>query len=575
MQISLLPSFSALAKDYVARFDSSPVREFFPVAPTRPDDVIEEWLGSTLTETTREKNRSAVVDAISRLHTSLGLASDKTTEHLQLLAKPNTFAIVTGQQVSLLGGPLYTFYKAFTAIELARRYSERFPQYHFVPIFWLETEDHDLDEATSIHVLDKDGAIAHLRYTPSGATDGQPWKKQFGPLPLETDALNDVFTQLEASVGHTEFTDALLSDLRLVYAAGTTFSHAFAQLLFRYFGEEGLLILDANDRDLKRAAQGLFRKELETSPQLSEKIVLQSVKLEEHYHAQVKPRALNLFLVENGERLPIVEHEPSPHSEGRTFFLKGSRKTFTLDELLKLCDEAPERFSPNVVLRPLYQDTLLPTAAYVAGPGEIAYFAQFASAYEWAALPMPLIAPRVTATLVEERLERVLEKFSIEVGQVLIEGRALEENIVSSLAADNLEHAFEDSTAKLETILEALRETVKQTDTTLDASLTTLKGKLATTLRDFGNKVLAADRKKHATVRQQLDRLFFALLPEDQLQERELSMIYFLNKYGPSFLDRLKVMLAPIIEEHSEHHILHLAEQQPARTPVAAAAEAA
>ena len=575
MHITQLPSFSPLFKDYVAKFSTTPVHEFFRMSPEASPESVEQWLAESLSSADRGQTRKAVQTSIERLNGSLGISSEKISKHLKDLADPKTFAIVTGQQVGVLGGPLYSFYKAFTAIELAKRFSEQYPEYRFVPIFWLETEDHDLDEATSVHVLDKDSGIATIRYTPTGAGDDQTWRKQIGPLPLEEEPLTAFFGQLSGSLGHTEFTDSLMAELRSIYAPGHTFAEAFAQLLFRYFGEEGLLIIDANDPDLKRSAKELFRKEIETSPQLSEKIVLQSVKLEEHYHAQVKPRALNLFMIENGERLPIVEHEPSPHSEGRTFFLRGTRRTFTLEELLKLCDESPERFSPNVVLRPLYQDTLLPTAVYVGGPGEIAYFAQFAPAYEWAGIPMPIIAPRLSATIIEERLERILEKYELKAEQVLTEGRTLEEQILSGLIDERLEQAFLQAAAETEEALERLREAVKQTDPTLDASLTTVKGKVATTVRDFGNKVLAADRKRHSTARQQLDRLFAALLPEDQLQERELSMIYFLNKYGPGFLDRLKSMLSPLIEQQAEHHVLHLAgEATAARAEVSEAAAA-
>jgi bacillithiol biosynthesis cysteine-adding enzyme BshC len=570
MHISSLPQFSALVKDYVANFDGSPVHEFFPVSPERTTEAIELWIAESLAGHARESRRATTVASIRQLHESLGIMSGGVEKNLELLASPTTFAVVTGQQVGILGGPLYTFYKAFTAIALARSYSERHPEWNFVPVFWLETEDHDIDEAIVTHVLDKDSNVSAVRYTPANYSDAQSWRKQVGSLPLEDDATTSLFAELTASLGHTEFTDSLVADLRRIYQPGTTFGHAFAKLLFQYFGNEGLLVIDGTDPELKRSATGLILKELETSPQLSEKIVLQSVKLEDHYHAQVKPRALNLFYVDSGsagsgERLPIVEHEPSPHAEGRTFFLKGTRRTFTLEELTQLVRSSPERFSPNVVLRPLYQDWILPTAAYVAGPGEIAYFAQFAPGYEWASLPMPIVAPRVTVTLVEERLERILEKYGLDVSQVLTEGQALEEKILAGMLDVDLERSIATAVQQCEQALESVRDSVNATDPTLDAALTTLKGKVATTVRDFGGKVMAADRKRHATARQQLDRLFSALLPEDALQERELSLVYFLNKYGPTFPDRLKTLVAPLVEEIAEHHVLHLAAQESAQ----------
>ena len=192
------------------------------------------------------------------------------------------------------------------------------------------------------------------------------------------------------------------------YAPGKSFAQAFASLLLHYFGEDALLIIDANSRELKSlTVENLFRRDIESSPALSEKIVLRSVQLEERYHAQIKPRALNLFYVdEDSDRLTDRRDERNSSGAEREFFLQGTRKTFTLAELLSTLNDHPERFSPNVVTRPLYQDSLVADRRVMsAGPGEIAYFAQLAPAYEWAGLPdAEIIHPRVTATLIEERL---------------------------------------------------------------------------------------------------------------------------------------------------------------------------
>ena len=243
--------------------------------------------------------------------------------------------------------------------------------------------------------------------------------------------------------------------------------------------------------------------------------MLQSERLEETYHAQVKPRALNLFYVnEDGERLPIVEREKATE---RSFFLKGSRKTFTLTELLAELDARPERFSPNVVMRPLYQDSLLPTVAYVAGPGEVAYFAQFQPAYEWAGLPMPLIHPRVTATLIEERLERILKKFRITAEDILTrmigqpDGHGQSTALFDAMIASDLAPQFAAALENVDGVLESLRDAVQRVEPTLDGALTGLKGKVLTAMRDFEHKTLAAERKRHATTKAQLDKLIVCI----------------------------------------------------------------
>jgi bacillithiol biosynthesis cysteine-adding enzyme BshC len=571
MDIASLPYFTPLVKDYLTRFADAPVREFFPIAPDAPREQMQRIIDARLA---RERSlapthRAAVVKSISAYHESLGTLSEAASQNLKLLESPDTLAIVTGQQSGMLCGPLYTFYKAFTAIELAKSFRERFPGRSFVPIFWMETEDHDLEEILPIHVLNAEGKLETIRYTPTAlaANPDEPWHKQAGLTLLEEAPLNDFFEKLRSTLQPTDFSAEVFEWMQRCYAPGKSFAQAFASLLLHYFGEDGLLIIDANSRELKLLSKDLFRREIETSPQLSEKIVLRSVKVEETYHAQIKPRALNLFYVdEDGDRLPIVEKEkttprPPPSKGGgeiREFFLKGSRKTFTLSELLSSLETNPERFSSNVVTRPLFQDTLLPTVSYVAGPGEIAYFAQLAPAYEWANLPMPLIHPRITATLIEDRLERVFEKYHITPEDILSDAHGRNTAIFDAMIETELVPRFESALSEIDRSLEALREKVNQADPTLDGALTSLKGKVLTSVRDFENKTLAAERKRHATTKAQLDKLLAALLPSGELQERELNLVYFLNKYGLQYFEAIKQLLHPVSLDFHEHHVLHL-----------------
>ncbi len=573
MDIALLPYFTPLVKDYLTRFDTSSVRDFFAIAPEAPHEQMREIIDARLfrERAMPPEHRQAVVASIRSLHASLGPISSAAAQHLELLEQPETLAVVTGQQPGMLGGPLYTFYKALSAVELSKSLAQQFPTFSFVPIFWIETEDHDLEEISSVNVLSSEGQLESIRYVPSqiSANAEQPWRQQAGPLELEEESLQQFFGELTASLAQTGFSIEVFGFLRQCYVPGRSIAHSFAALFAQYFATEGLLLIDANSRELKSLAKDLFRREIETSPQLSDRIVLQSEKLEETYHAQVKPRALNLFYVnDEGERLPIVERErppsrPSPSKggdEGRSFFLKGSRKVLTLAELLGELETHPERLSPNVVMRPLYQDGLLPTVAYVAGPGEMAYFAQFQPSYEWAGLPMPLIRPRVSNTIIEERLERLFTKFRIAPEDLLSEAHGHNTAIFDAMIESDLAPKFEDALASVDESLEALRGSVMHTDPTLDGALTGLKGKVLTAIRDFEHKTIAAERKRHTATKAQLDKLLTALLPTGELQERELSLVYFLNKYGVDFFKTLKRLLHPFALDFHEHHILHLKE---------------
>lgn len=571
MDAALLSHLTPLARDYLTHFDGSPIRDFFAIDPAAPHEQMASHTMRALIDarlarerSLPEAHRTAVVASIQGTMASVSANTPRVQENIELLKQQTTLAVVTGQQLGILGGPLYAFYKAFTAIQLARKLSSQHEGLSFVPVFWLEGEDHDLAEIASAHVLNAESQLETIHYRPSAIAPGdeKTWKKQVGPIVLEKAPLDAMMDELRKALPPTSFTDEIVALVRECYVPGRTMQEAFARLLAKYFAADGLLLFDAGPRDMKILGRELFRREIETSPQLSERIVLQSVKLEETYHAQVKPRALNLFFInDDGERLPIIEHErgggdATPHA--RTFFLKGSRKTFTLSELLRFVDEEPERFSPNVVLRPIYQDTLLPTVSYVAGPGEISYFAQFKPAYEWAGLPMPLIHPRLSATLIEERFERTFTKFQLTAEDVLVEGHGRNTALFDQMIASDLEPTFEAALASVDGLLEGLREKVVRAEATLDGALTGLKGKVLTAIRDFEGKTLAAERKRHTTTKAQLDKLLASLLPGDELQERELNLFYFLNKYGLSFLELLKTALAPIALDFHEHHVIHI-----------------
>ncbi len=569
MDIAALPYFTPLVKDYLTRFAETPVEDFFSIAPDAPMEPMQRLIEARISHerSLNSDHRATVVAAIRAYHQTLGQIGTAVAENIELLESPDTLAIVTGQQTGVLDGPLYTFYKAFTAVELARSLRERFPGQSFVPVFWLETEDHDLEEILSVQVLNGEGKLESIRYMPAAlaASPDVQWRKQAGPTMLEEAPLLEFFEKLRSALQGTDFSAEVFDLMQRCYAPSATFAQAFASLLLCYFAEDGLLIMDANSKELKSLSKDLFRREIETSPQLSEKIVLQSVKVEETYHAQIKPRALNLFYVdESGDRLPMMEREKTAGSD-REFFFKGSRQTFTLAALLLALEEHPERFSPNVVMRPLYQDTLLPTAAYIAGPGEMAYFAQLRPAYEWAALPMPLIHPRVTATLIEERLERVFDKFHIAPEDILSDAHGQNTALLDTMIETELAPRFEKVLTEMDASLESLRQNVSQADPTLDGALTSLKGKVLTAVRDFEGKTLAAERKRHATTKAQLDKVLAALLPSGELQERKLNLVYFLNKYGPKFFEMVKQLLRPVALNFQEHHVLHLKDIPPDR----------
>jgi len=551
MDISASRHYSKLARDYITAFDSSPVKKFFPLSPNERGSTFKELLEKRvrLASSPEEKEkRKILVGALHTQHSNAGTLTQKVEENLRALESERCCAIVTGQQVGILGGPLYTIYKALHTVILANQLKERYPDYQFVPIFWQETEDHDFEETSGINIITSNFELRNISYKPAEDIS----RRQIGSLAFEKDALESVFSEIESFIPKTDFTDDVLGLYKNAYQEDFTFTESQAQFLGELLSTEGLLILDPNRPELKKQAAHIFKKEIETAPFLSGKIQEVSKDLETlGYHAQLDPQGMNLFIAEEGRRYKL-----SKAGDGFSY----NSITLTGAEMQKILAENPERFSMNVVMRPLVQDTILPTIAYIAGPGEISYFTQLRPAYDWAGIQMPIIVPRISITILEDRFEKLFGKYNITTDDLLENGESIIAKLLSTEQEKNLSDSFSKAGKELETSLEVLRNIISTTDTTLDPALTSVKGKILTTLKDFEGKSLAAERKKQSGNKQQFEKALNVLLPEGKLQERELSLLYFLNKYGLGFWMKLKQKFIANPVNTNEHHIIKISE---------------
>jgi bacillithiol biosynthesis cysteine-adding enzyme BshC len=523
--------FTKLAQDYFSAFSSSKIKEFFPLSPEERGEKLRLLIEKRVVrESTSEAKacRKDIIAALSKQHSDAGTLTAKVGENLTKLESEKCLAVVTGQQTGILGGPLYTVLKALHTVLLANELHVKFPEYQFVPVFWQETEDHDLEETTWVDLVTQDFTLKKVRYEPKQNAE----RAQVGKLKLGKDSLDNFFTQITESVAKTDFSYNILSFYQNCYKEGTTFAQAQAKFLGALLSDDGLLILDPNFRELKKYAAPLFEKEIRTAPELSDAIQDISKKLvTSGYHAQLDPQGANLFLAENGKRYKVTKENGAFHYDD---------KTASQEDLLDILKKEPERFSMNVVMRPLVQDTILPTAAYVAGPGEIAYFAQLKAAYVWAGMDLPLIVPRIGVTFVEDRFEKLLRKYSIETDAFLEDGNEIVKKLLESEQESVIAERFATASDGLDKVLELVRGAVRTAEPTLDGALTTLKGKLITGLKDFEGKTLAAERKKQSGVKQQFEKALAVMAPEGKLQERKLNLLYFLNKYGFDFWKKFK-----------------------------------
>jgi bacillithiol synthase len=472
-------------------------------------------------------DRKRVPDALERINRRVG-SSELTFKHIDMLRRLGSVAIVTGQQAGLFTGPLYTIHKALTVIKLAQCLRDQGVE--AAPVFWVASEDHDYDEVNHCRVIDRDGHLKQIRYEASGHKADEP----VGRVEL-CEGINANIDELVASLAASEFMPSLERDLRESYAPGVGFADAFARLMARLFRAYGVVLLDPLDEELKQVAAPLYIEALEKSSDIARALVARSRELDEAgYHAQihVSDDMAPLFIMDEGRRAAITQHE------GR-FTVKGSGRSFSIDELVELATRCPDCFSPNVTLRPVVQDYLLPTAAYVGGPAEIAYFAQLRAVYETLGRQEPCVLPRASFTIVEGRHQKTMKKYGLEL-QDFFEGlHPAVTKVVEQSLDRNTADAFTETERTLNERLDKLKEALKQTDSTLSDPLETARSKMMYQVEHLRTRFIHASAHREQTVYRQIERAATTLCPDKNLQERELNVYYFLSRYGPTLIEEL------------------------------------
>jgi len=541
MQLSFsdIPGHQNLFLDYLYEFEN--VKEYYKY--NFKDKENYKKIFRRISESQRAV-KSGLGNILKSQYAGLKI-SKKTKRNLELFSKENTLAVVTGQQLGILGGPMYTFYKIITVIKLCNHLNERYDEFNFVPVFWLEADDHDFNEVRSINIINNDNNIKIIEY--KNDIDPDDTKRSVGLIEID-DTIIDFFNQLKENLRDTEFKKPLLDTLESIYSPGKTFKTSFVELIHSLFDGYGLVILDPTDKRLKEKLKPVFRKEITDFRKHTEKLVFVSAKLEEVYNAQVKINPVNLFFSTNDGRYSIepVENE---------FRLKRKRKSFTKEELLELVENEPERFSPNVLLRPICQDYILPTAFYIAGPSEIAYFAQVTPLYDFYEIQTPIIYPRASATLMEANINKTLEKYQLSVNEIFMGVDELKKNVVESLSKNNVNEIFTKTMNDIEIAFDNLREKLFDLDKTIADNSKKYRSKISNTLNELRNKAEHAQNKKYEVTLRQLDRACNLLYPNGNLQEREINYTYFLNKYGKGFLQRI---FSDLEIDKFEHQIISL-----------------
>ncbi len=468
-----------------------------------------------------------------------------TLANIDLLGNENTFAVVTGQQLGFFTGPLYTIYKAITAVKLAKKLSQDFPEYNFVPVFWLEGEDHDFDEINKIIYINSLNELAVVKYL----IGGKPLERNIGATGniIFDEHIEQFFSAIDLTLPKSDYSAALFETMRGYYKQGNSLFKAFTGFFNHIYEDAGLVFFNPNHTELKKILSPLFVKEINSNSETSKLVIQKSVELEEQYHAQIKAKALNLFMFYKGGRHLI---EPSDSGD---YYLKNIRQRYTKEELLSIATNTPELLSPNVITRPLCQDTLLPTIAYVGGPAEIAYFAQLKPVYEYFNVTMPIIYPRASVTLVEEKVQKVLEKYSLELGDLFGEVEPILAKVSEQVSEVKIDALFQSLETQVKEALNEARFGIQQIDPTLNGTIDGTLGKFQQQLEVLKQKTQKAQQQKEEISLKQIRKASLNIFPNGNFQEREFSVVQYLNKYGPDFV---KWIANEIVIDKFQHQVI-------------------
>lgn len=447
-------------------------------------------------------------------------ASPEALANIERLRR-GAYAVVSGQQVGLFGGPLLAVLKAAHAVRLARDLTAQGTD--TIPVFWMASEDHDLAEVDHVFLPKNDFSLQRFTADATGTTGAPMSDLRFEPT------IENLVQQTSELLGDSSLVDIL----RESYRPGETVAGAFGKLFARLFAKHGLVLLDPADTELHRIAAPLFRRAVAEAAEIARALVDRGKELEHAgYHEQVKVSASSvlLFGIQDGARVAIQRQNDH--------FSVGKEK-LTQEELLARIDAEPEKFNANVLLRPVMQDTLLPTLAYIGGPAEVAYFAQGSVVYERLLGRATPILPRFSATLIEPKVEKLLEKYDLKFEDINHGADALAEKLAQKTLPPELDEQFRVALATVTQTMAQAKDALAKVDASLVEAAERATSKMRYQVGRLHRRAARAALRRTHVLSQHADLIVNALYPEKELQERTVGAAYFLAKYGLDLVDTL------------------------------------
>ncbi len=528
-----IPHTTRLFLDYLSYTAS--VRGMYPRSP-----IFSEWVKEESQRVAFDASRRAKVSEILERQNRGWGASPKALANIDRLRR-GALAAVTGQQDGLFGGPLFSIFKALTAVKLAEQATVA--GVDCVPVFWLATEDHDLAEVNHVALVSEHGLpetfAVESRAESNAVADAPVGAVKFGA------EIEPVVERAAALLGDSEVT----TWLRQAYRPGESLGSAFALLFARLFADWGVILLDPAEKDFHYLSKPLFRAAIERASELDEALLGRGKALEAAgYHLQVKVTSATtlLFEVKNGSR--TVVHRRNNGANGGEFAVGEER--ISPKELVDQIEQAPEKFSPNVLFRPVVQDYLLPTLVYTGGAAEVAYFAQAAVVYEKLLGRVTPILPRFSATLLEAKAERILTRYQLGLPDVFHGPGKVREAIAARSLPSDLQTRFSEAYASAEQSMAAVRESIGRLDSTLINAADRARMSMWNQINRLQRRASRAELLRNEVITRHADALSHALFPHKALQEREVSGVSFVARYGAELLANLYETIRPDCHDH-------------------------
>ncbi|WP_140486771.1 bacillithiol biosynthesis cysteine-adding enzyme BshC [Flavobacterium sp. GSA192] len=510
--------FSPLMNDYL---DQNPKLQSlynrFPTFENFEAQIVEKQ------NNFNNSHRASLVSVLQKQYAGIEI-SHLTQQNIESLKVNNTFTVTTGHQLNLFSGPLYFLYKIISVINLTTELKVKYPAYNFVPVYWMATEDHDFEEINYFNFKGR-------KFRWNAASSGPVGR-------LSTKGLDDFFEIFEQELGHSTNAETLKKLFEGAYLNHSNLADATRYLANALFGTHGLVIIDADDADLKKNFAPYIKEELLN--QTAHKKVLETIENLKEYSVQVNPREINLFYIEDNLRERII-------FENGNFKVNNTKIEFSEIEILKLLESNPEKFSPNVIMRPLYQEVILPNLCYIGGGGEIAYWLELKSFFDAVKVSFPILLVRNSVLLASEKQIKKANKLNLSWNDLFTKQADLVNNkaqILSEIDID-LSHLKE----QLKTQFDILNEITTKTDPSFAGAVKAQEVKQLKGLEKLEKRLLKAEKIKLKDTLTRIIDLQNELFPNQSLQERQANFSEFYIESGEHLISKLFEQLKPL-EQH-------------------------